>query len=69
MQSDWLKPFWFMTQDSELSQIWDLRRQKANNSNFNMKSTKTLKTFTSKMPKLLENLIYSHSGEKIFLKN
>ena len=34
MQCDWLRTFWFISQELEFSQIWDLGRNTANNLNF-----------------------------------
>ena len=36
LQSHGLREFWFITQEPEFSQIWDLCRNKANNINFHL---------------------------------
>ena len=33
-QSDWPRAFWSISQEQDLSQIWDLYRDTANNINF-----------------------------------
>ena len=38
LQSHGLREFWFITQEPEFSQIWDLCRNKANNINFHLTS-------------------------------
>ena len=34
LQSNWLRAFWLLTQETEFSQMWDWCRQKVNNDNF-----------------------------------
>ena len=43
LQSDWLRVFWPISQDQDLSQIWDLGRKTINNVHFHFRTTNSVK--------------------------
>ena len=40
LQSDWLRTFWFISQETDFSQVWDLYKNTTNNINFLSLQTK-----------------------------
>ena len=70
LQSDWLRAFWPVSQESDFSQVWDLCNNTANNKNFlyRTNSEKGVTKFSNKFKKTLFLVHFLHYWGIFFSK-
>ena len=71
LQSDWLRAFWPVSQESDFSQVWDLCNNTANNKNFlyRTNSEKGVTKFSNKFKKTLFLVHFLHYWGIFFFKS